>query len=29
MFEGFVEVTDACDGELIGVMEDAENDDCE
>lgn len=24
-----VEVTDACDGELIGVMEDAENDDCE
>ena len=24
-----VEVTDACDGELIGVMEEAENDDCE
>lgn len=24
-----VEVTDACDGELIGVMEDAENDNCE
>ena len=24
-----VEVKDACDGELIGVMEDAENDDCE
>ena len=24
-----VEVTDACGGELIGVMEDAENDDCE
>ena len=24
-----VEVTDACDGELIGVMEDVENDDCE
>ena len=24
-----VEVTDACDRELIGVMEDAENDDCE
>ena len=24
-----VEVTDACDGKLIGVMEDAENDDCE
>ena len=24
-----VDVTDACDGELIGVMEDAENDDCE
>ena len=24
-----VEVTDACDGELIGVMEEAENDNCE